>query len=46
VATGAEKVDMIVRLRNGDGTIPAGRIRQDNALLLADVAAAAKLGAG
>lgn len=46
VATGAEKVDMIVRLRNGDVTIPAGRIRQDNALLLADVAAAAKLGAG
>ena len=46
VATGAEKVDMIVRLRNGDVTIPAGRIRQDYALLLADVAAAAKLGAG
>jgi 6-phosphogluconolactonase len=44
VATGAEKVGMIVRLRDGDVTIPAGRIRQDNALLLADRAAAEKLG--
>jgi 6-phosphogluconolactonase len=44
VATGEEKVDMIVRLRDGDVTIPAGRIRQDNALLLADRAAAEKLG--
>jgi 6-phosphogluconolactonase len=44
VATGAEKVGMIVRLRNGDVRIPAGRIRQDNALLLADRPAAEKLG--
>jgi 6-phosphogluconolactonase len=44
VATGAEKVGMIVRLRDGDVTIPAGRIRQDNALLLADRPAAEKLG--
>jgi 6-phosphogluconolactonase len=36
VATGAEKIGMIVRLRDGDVTIPAGRIRSDNALLLAD----------
>jgi 6-phosphogluconolactonase len=44
VATGAEKVDMIVRLRNADATIPAGRIRQDDALLLTDCPAAEKLG--
>jgi 6-phosphogluconolactonase len=44
VATGAEKVGMIARLRDGDVTIPAGRIRQDNALLLADRPAAEKLG--
>ena len=36
VATGAEKAGMIVRLRDGDVTIPAGRIHQDNARLLAD----------
>jgi hypothetical protein len=35
---------MIVRLRDGDVTIPAGRIRQDNAVLLADRPAAEKLG--
>jgi 6-phosphogluconolactonase len=44
VATGAEKVEMIVRLRDGDVTIPAGRIRQDNAVLLADRPAVEKLG--
>ncbi len=44
VATGAEKIDMLVRLRNADATIPAGRIRQDNALLLADQLGAEKLG--
>jgi 6-phosphogluconolactonase len=43
VATGAEKVGMIVRLRDGDVTIPAGRVRQDNAVLLADRPAAEKL---
>jgi 6-phosphogluconolactonase len=36
VATGAEKNEMLVRLRNGDVSIPAGRIRRDNALVLAD----------
>jgi 6-phosphogluconolactonase len=40
VATGAEKVGMIVRLRDADASIPAGRIRQDNAILLADRPAA------
>jgi 6-phosphogluconolactonase len=44
VATGAEKVGMIMRLRDADATIPAGRICQDNALLLADRPAAEKLG--
>jgi 6-phosphogluconolactonase len=43
VATGAEKVGMIMRLRDADVTIPAGRIRQDNALLLADRLAVEKL---
>ena len=36
VVTGAEKVAMLARLRNGDISIPAGRIRRDHALLLAD----------
>ena len=39
VATGAEKVEMLARLRNGDVSIPAGRICRDNALVLADRAA-------
>ena len=32
-----------VRLRDADPSIPAGRVRQDRALVLADAAAAAKL---
>jgi 6-phosphogluconolactonase len=43
VVTGSEKADMIVRLLDRDVTIPAGRIQRDNALLLADNAAAEKL---
>ena len=43
VVTGDEKVEMLVRLRDGDRSIPAGRVRQDQALVLADRAAAAKL---
>jgi 6-phosphogluconolactonase len=43
VVTGAEKAGMLVRLRGGDPTIPAGRVRQDRALLLADRAAAQSL---
>jgi 6-phosphogluconolactonase len=39
VVTGAEKVGMLARLRDGDVSIPAGRIRRDNALVLADRAA-------
>jgi 6-phosphogluconolactonase len=40
VVTGEEKAGMLVRLREGDRSIPAGRVRQDQALVLADYAAA------
>ena len=40
LVTGAEKVTMFSRLRDGDTSIPAGRISRDQALLLADRAAA------
>jgi 6-phosphogluconolactonase len=40
VVTGAEKVGMLVRLLNGDRSIPAGQIRQNSALVLADRLAA------
>jgi 6-phosphogluconolactonase len=43
VATGAEKVEMLGRLRRGDVSIPAGRIQSAAAVLLADLSAAAKL---
>jgi len=36
LATGAEKLAMLSRLRAGDTSIPAGRVRQDGALVLAD----------
>jgi 6-phosphogluconolactonase len=39
LVTGSEKAGMLVRLRNGDVSIPAGRIRGDDALVLADRAA-------
>jgi hypothetical protein len=35
-----EKVDVVRRLREGDVSIPAGRVQRDQALLLADGAAA------
>jgi hypothetical protein len=35
---------MLARLRNGDPSIPAGRVRQNQALVLADRAAAGQLG--
>jgi 6-phosphogluconolactonase len=44
VVTGAEKVEMLLRLRNADVSIPAGRIRQAAALVLTDRPAAQKLG--
>jgi 6-phosphogluconolactonase len=43
VVTGGEKAGMLARLRDGDPSIPAGRVRQDRAVVLADRAAAAAL---
>jgi 6-phosphogluconolactonase len=40
VVTGSEKVAMLRRLRDGDVSIPAGRVSREQALLLADRAAA------
>jgi 6-phosphogluconolactonase len=40
LVTGGDKTPMLRRLLDADPTIPAGRIRQDQALLLADVEAA------
>jgi 6-phosphogluconolactonase len=40
LVTGADKAGMLVRLRNGDRSIPAGRVSRDQALVLADRAAA------
>lgn len=45
LVTGDEKASMLVRLRTGDGSIPAGRVRRDQALVLADRAAAGRLAA-
>jgi 6-phosphogluconolactonase len=44
LVTGSEKVGMFVRLRAGDLAIPAGRVRRDDALVLADRAAAGQTG--
>ena len=38
--TGEDKADMLLRLRRGDPAIPAGRVRQDQAVVLANRAAA------
>jgi 6-phosphogluconolactonase len=43
LVTGAEKAGLLARLQAGDVSIPAGRIRQEKALVLADRAAAVKL---
>ncbi len=40
--TGAEKEPMLARLRQGDTSIPSGRISREQALVLADRAAAAQ----
>jgi 6-phosphogluconolactonase len=40
LVTGGEKAGMLARLRAGDRSIPAGRVRADAALVLADAAAA------
>jgi hypothetical protein len=39
LVTGSEKFDMLKRLRAADASIPAGRVRQEQALVLADRAA-------
>jgi 6-phosphogluconolactonase len=46
VVTGEDKSDALVRLSRHDASIPAGRIENANVLVLADRAAAARLGAG
>lgn len=38
VVTGSEKAEMLKRLLEGDHSIPAGRVRQEQAVLLTDVA--------
>jgi len=43
VVTGREKAEMLVRLREGDETIPAGRINRGQALVFADRMAASLL---
>jgi 6-phosphogluconolactonase len=43
LVTGAEKVAMLPRLRAGDAGIPAGRISQAQAVILADRAAAGEV---
>jgi 6-phosphogluconolactonase len=42
LVTGSDKVEALARLRDGDASIPAGRIQRDQALVLADRAAAGK----
>jgi 6-phosphogluconolactonase len=43
VVTGSDKVDALTRLRDADRSIPAGRIQRENAVILADRAAAERL---
>ncbi len=43
LVTGSEKAEMLRRLNDGDVSIPAGRIHREQALLLADRAAAGHL---
>ncbi|HVP49418.1 MAG TPA: 6-phosphogluconolactonase [Bryobacteraceae bacterium] len=45
VITGSEKVEMLRRLLDGDVSIPAGRVRREQAVVLADHAAAGRLSA-
>src|SRR6266849_5126028 len=44
LVTGRDKADMLARLHKGDDSIPAGRVRRDRALVLADREAAARSG--
>jgi 6-phosphogluconolactonase len=43
LVTGGEKAEMLRRLCDGDRSIPASRVRRDDALILADRAAAERL---
>ena len=43
LVTGADKADPLLRLRSADASIPAGRVRQDYAVVLAEPLAASKL---
>jgi 6-phosphogluconolactonase len=43
VVTGGGKAPVLPRLLDGDPSIPAGRVRRENAMVIADRAAAAKL---
>jgi len=43
LVAGESKIEMLARLMRADDTIPAGRVRQDNAVVLADLEAAAGL---
>jgi 6-phosphogluconolactonase len=43
VVTGSDKAGPLARLRDGDRSIPAGRVRQEQALVLADTPAAQQL---
>jgi 6-phosphogluconolactonase len=44
LVTGEEKAEMLTRLCRRDQSIPAGRVSQDQALVLADQEAAARSG--
>jgi 6-phosphogluconolactonase len=44
LVTGADKAGMLVRLLEADQSIPAGRVNQEKALVLADRAAAGQMG--
>ncbi len=44
VVTGAQKAPMLMRLRDGDPTIPAGQVQREAAFVLADKSAGAGLG--
>lgn len=44
LVTGPDKAEPLLRLRDADPSIPAGRVHQDHALVLADQAAVAELG--
>ncbi len=43
LVTGNDKVGALARLRDGDASIPAGRVQRDQALVLADRAAAVQV---